>query len=84
MKHSAAILSAAAVASAVSPSFLNNDYPVAIGEPFTLLFSGCETSCTITLENGPTDDLQPVEVLTGELPRAQCAHDALRPKMRFD
>lgn len=64
MKYSAAVLSLVGAAAAV-PSFLNTEYNVVAGEPFTLSFSGCENGCTITLENGSEDDLQPVRELTG-------------------
>lgn len=70
MKHTIAILSAAAVASAVRPVFLNSEYNVVEGEPFTLTFSGCDSGCTITIESGADEEsMKPVQELTGEPPR---------------
>lgn len=66
MKTSAAVLSFAALVAA-APSFLNSDFSIVAGEPFTLTFDGCEGGCTITLENGPEDNLKPVQELTGKL-----------------
>lgn len=59
----AAVLSFAALVAA-EPIFLNSDYTVVAGEPFTLTFEGCEGGCTITLETGPEDLLEPVQELT--------------------
>lgn len=63
MKYSSAILSLAAVVVA-QPVFLNSAYDVAEGQPFTLTFSGCDSGCAITLEHGPSDDLQTYQELT--------------------
>jgi hypothetical protein len=62
----AAVLSFAALVAA-EPVFLNSDYTVVAGEPFTLTFDGCEGGCTITLETGPEDLLEPVQELTSKL-----------------
>ena len=69
MKHAAVILSAAALVSAVKPTFLNSDYSVVEGEPFTLTFEGCEDGCTITLEQGPEDQQEAVQELTSRFPQ---------------
>lgn len=64
MKYSLALLSAAALVVA-KPAFLNTAFDVVEGEPFTLKFNGCQGGCTITLQNGPEDDLQDFKTLTG-------------------
>ncbi len=68
MKQSIALLSAAAVVAIATPTLLNTNYDFVEGEPSTLLFTGCNEGCTITLENGPSDDLQPFMELSGRLP----------------
>lgn len=60
----AAIFVAAAGLVAARPELLNTSYDVASGQPFTIEYSGCDGGCTITLENGPKDDLKPVQTLT--------------------
>ncbi|KAI9904831.1 hypothetical protein N3K66_001360 [Trichothecium roseum] len=60
----AAIFVAAAGLVAARPELLNTSYDVASGQPFTIKYSGCDGGCTITLENGPKDDLKPVQTLT--------------------
>jgi hypothetical protein len=55
-----------AVAVAAKPAFLNTDFDVEQGAPFTLKYSGCESGCTITLLNGDSKDLSDYKVLTAE------------------
>ncbi|KEY65616.1 hypothetical protein S7711_09618 [Stachybotrys chartarum IBT 7711] len=69
MKYTVAALSAVvaiATAQSTTPAFLNSAFDVEEGEPFTLTFSGCDSGCTITLQNGEPENLQDVEVLTTE------------------
>ena len=63
MKSVVAALFFAALASAVE--FTNNAYDVKSGVPFTLTWADASGPVTITLMNGPRDDLQPVETLDG-------------------
>lgn len=63
MKTSAAIIAAAATLAMAKPRFLNTDFDVVPGEPFTLKFSGCSSGCDIILLNGDSGDLQDVQTL---------------------
>jgi hypothetical protein len=46
-----------------TPQFLNTEFRVTEGVPFTLEFSECASGCTIILQEGPETDLQDVETL---------------------
>ena len=59
-----AISALAAVAAAQKPSFLNSAFDIKAGQPFTLMYNNCEGGCTILLENGPSNGLQPVKTLS--------------------
>ncbi|CAG9971437.1 unnamed protein product [Clonostachys byssicola] len=63
MKYSAAVLAFAA-AVAAQPAFLNTQFNVVTGQPFTLNYSGCEAGCTILLKSGPSGNLNTVQTLT--------------------
>ncbi|CAG9938066.1 unnamed protein product [Clonostachys rosea f. rosea IK726] len=63
MKYSAAVLAFAA-AVAAQPAFLNTQFNVVTGQPFTLQYSGCEAGCTILLKSGPSGNLNTVQTLT--------------------
>jgi hypothetical protein len=47
-----------------TPQFLNSEFRVTEGVPFTLEFSECDAGCTIILQQGPETDLKDVETLT--------------------
>jgi hypothetical protein len=66
MKFTIATVAALAVAVAAKPAFLNTEFDVEQGAPFTLKYSGCESGCTITLLNGDSKDLNDYKVLTAE------------------
>lgn len=72
MKSAVAALFLAALANAVE--FTNNAYDVKAGEPFTLTWADASGPVTITLMNGPRDDLKPVETLDG-----MCSHVGMAP-----
>ena len=59
-----AISALAAVAAAQKPSFLNTQFNIQAGQPFTLQFNNCDGGCTILLENGVSTALQPVKTLS--------------------
>ncbi|CAH0049597.1 unnamed protein product [Clonostachys solani] len=63
MKYSAAVLAFAA-AVAAQPAFLNTQFNVVTGQPFTLQYTGCEAGCTILLKSGPSGNLNTVQTLT--------------------
>jgi hypothetical protein len=65
MKTSFVLVSAAATLAMARPEFLNSDYNVVAGEPFTLRFRGCEEGCEIILQNGPPRNLRDVQTLVG-------------------
>lgn len=48
-------------------NFVNVEYDIEQGKPFTLRYEGCDSGCTITLMTGAASDLRDVEVLTSEL-----------------
>lgn len=66
MKSSIAILGAAATLAVAKPAFLNTDFDITPGEPFTLKFSGCSEGCDIILLNGDSGDLQEVQTLISD------------------
>ncbi|KAF7543500.1 hypothetical protein G7Z17_g10687 [Cylindrodendrum hubeiense] len=64
MKYSVATIAALATAAMAKPVLLNTDYAAVIGTPFTIKFSGCDSGCTIILQNGNSKDLKDYETLT--------------------
>ncbi|PHH64564.1 hypothetical protein CDD81_4343 [Ophiocordyceps australis] len=65
MKYSLVTLSAlAAFAVAEQPKFLNTEFNVKEGQDFPLKFSGCASTCTISLRKGPSNNLETVQSLT--------------------
>lgn len=63
MKTSFALAATAATLALARPQFLNSNFNVVAGEPFTLTFSGCDEGCEIILQNGPSDNLKDVQTL---------------------
>jgi len=68
MKYSLAFISALAAAAAAKPAFLNTAYQVVEGENFTLKYSGCDSGCTIVIQDGPSTNLKTVKTVTSMLP----------------
>ncbi|GAO19400.1 hypothetical protein UVI_02052650 [Ustilaginoidea virens] len=66
MKSAVALSALAAVAVAVQPKFLNSNFQVVAGQPFTLKFDSCQSGCTIVLQNGPQTNTKDVKVLTSD------------------
>ncbi|KAM5355856.1 hypothetical protein ACJ41O_002502 [Fusarium nematophilum] len=64
MKYTLATLAALAGVVMAEPKFLNTDFSVVEGKPFTIKYSGCEAGCTIVLQNGESDDLKDYKTLT--------------------
>ncbi|PHH71232.1 hypothetical protein CDD82_6671 [Ophiocordyceps australis] len=65
MKYSLVTLSAlAAFAVAEPPKFLNTKFDVQEGKEFPIKFSGCEKTCTISIRDGPSNNLGPGKALT--------------------
>ncbi|KYK57688.1 hypothetical protein DCS_04701 [Drechmeria coniospora] len=64
MKSSLIAISALASGALAMPRLLNINYNVQEGKPFTLEYSGCADDCTISIVNGPSDNLKVVKVLT--------------------
>ncbi|KAH8170159.1 ser-Thr-rich glycosyl-phosphatidyl-inositol-anchored membrane family protein [Sarocladium implicatum] len=67
MKTSAVVLAASATLAMAQPKFLNTNFDVIPGEPFTLKFSGCESGCEIILLNGDSKDLKEVQTLVKDV-----------------
>jgi cobalamin biosynthesis Mg chelatase CobN len=63
MKYSIALVAAAATIAMARPKFLNTNFDLVPGQPFTLEFSGCETGCDIILQNGDSKNLKDVQTL---------------------
>ncbi|RSM16533.1 hypothetical protein CEP52_000095 [Fusarium oligoseptatum] len=64
MKYTFATIAAFASVALATPTFLNSNWEVQEGKPFTIKYSGCEGGCTITLQNGKSTDTKDVTVLT--------------------
>jgi hypothetical protein len=67
MKTSAFVLAASATLAMAEPKFLNTNFDVVPGEPFTLKFSGCSAGCSIILLNGDSKDLKDVQTLVKDV-----------------
>lgn len=76
MKYSLVAISALATAAAAQPQFLNTAFDVVEGQAFELKYDGCETTCTILIQNGESTDLKDVKTLSSKFPpwrKVQCA-----------
>lgn len=67
MKTSAVVLAASATLAMAQPKFLNTNFDVVPGEPFTLKFSGCDSGCKIVLLNGDSKNLKEVQTLVEDV-----------------
>ena len=75
MKYSFVTLAAMASAVMAAPQFLNSAFDVEEGKPFTLKYSGCDSGCTIVLQNGDSKNLKTVETLTSMFSSLVCKRD---------
>lgn len=66
MKFSVTAMAILAAIAEAAVQFTNSNYEITAGEPFTLTWSGATGPVTITLKNGPNDDLKDVVVLDGK------------------
>jgi hypothetical protein len=64
MKYTFATVAAFATMALAQPAFLNTEFDLTEGKPYTIRFSGCESGCTIVLQNGESDDLKDYKTLT--------------------
>jgi hypothetical protein len=64
MKYTLATVAAFASVALAKPAFLNTDFQLTEGKPYTIRYSGCDDGCTIVLQNGPSDDLKDYKTLT--------------------
>ncbi|KAF4334143.1 extracellular matrix precursor [Fusarium beomiforme] len=64
MKYTFATIAAFASVALAKPAFLNTDFELTEGKPYTIRYSGCDDGCTIVLQNGPSDDLKDYKTLT--------------------
>jgi hypothetical protein len=64
MKYTIATIAAFASVALAKPAFLNTDFSLTEGKPYTIRYSGCDDGCTIVLQNGPSDDLSDYKTLT--------------------
>ncbi|KAF5026211.1 hypothetical protein F66182_1678 [Fusarium sp. NRRL 66182] len=64
MKYTLATAAAFASMALAQPAFLNTEFDLTEGEAYTIRFSGCESGCTIVLQNGESDDLNDYRTLT--------------------
>lgn len=69
MKYSVAALTAVAAVAFAKPEFLNSNFVVQEGKPFTLEYSGCDSGCTIVLQTGANSDLKDFKTLTSTFSR---------------
>jgi hypothetical protein len=74
----ATTVSALAAVAAAKPAFTNSNFNIKQGQSFTLTYTGCDSGCTIILENGGANNLQPVQTLTCML---SAAHTYVRPSL---
>ncbi|KAF9776940.1 hypothetical protein IL306_004811 [Fusarium sp. DS 682] len=64
MKYTLATIAAFASVALAKPAFLNTDFQLTEGKPYTIRYTGCDSGCTIVLQNGPSDDLKDYKTLT--------------------
>ncbi|KLO94325.1 Uncharacterized protein Y057_14715 [Fusarium fujikuroi] len=64
MKYTLATIAALASVALAKPAFLNTEFDLTEGKPYTIRYSGCDDGCTIILQNGPSDDLSDYKTLT--------------------
>ncbi|RBR03797.1 hypothetical protein FVER53590_00977 [Fusarium verticillioides] len=64
MKYTLATIAALASVALAKPAFLNTEFDLTEGQPYTIKYSGCDDGCTIVLQNGPSDDLSDYKTLT--------------------
>ncbi|KAF5657331.1 hypothetical protein FHETE_10492 [Fusarium heterosporum] len=64
MKYTIATIAAFASVALAKPAFLNTDFSLTEGTPYTIRYSGCDDGCTIVLQNGPSGDLKDYKTLT--------------------
>jgi hypothetical protein len=64
MKYTLATIAALASVALAKPAFLNTEFDLTEGKPYTIRYSGCDDGCTIVLQNGPSDDLSDYKTLT--------------------
>ncbi|RGP67265.1 hypothetical protein FLONG3_8556 [Fusarium longipes] len=64
MKYTFATVAAFATMALAKPAFLNTEFDLTEGKPYTIRFSGCESGCTIVLQNGESTDLKDYKTLT--------------------
>lgn len=65
MKYSVALVSTLAAVVLAQPKFTNSNFDITQGKSFTLKFTGCDSGCTIILQNGDSKDTKDVTTLTG-------------------
>jgi hypothetical protein len=65
MKYSIVAASALATMALAKPAFTNLEFDIVEGEPFTLSYSGCDSGCTILLQQGQ-EGQPPVQELTSK------------------
>jgi hypothetical protein len=83
MKYTLATIAALASVALAKPAFLNTEFDLTEGKPYTIRYSGCDDGCTIVLQNGPSDDLSDYKTLTSMsynygLLNILLTHDSLR------
>ncbi|GKT98705.1 hypothetical protein FLAG1_06104 [Fusarium langsethiae] len=64
MKYTFATIAAFASMALAQPAFLNTQFDLSEGKPYTIRFSGCDSGCTIVLQNGESTDLKDYKTLT--------------------
>ncbi|CAF3551720.1 hypothetical protein SNK03_000617 [Fusarium graminearum] len=64
MKYTIATIAAFATMALAKPAFLNTDFALTEGKPYTIRYSGCDSGCTIILQNGESTDLKDYKTLT--------------------
>jgi hypothetical protein len=64
MKTTFATVAAFASMALAQPAFLNTQFDLTEGQPYTIRFTGCDSGCTIVLQNGESTDLKDYKTLT--------------------
>jgi type 1 fimbria pilin len=64
MKYTIATVAAFATMALAQPAFTNTKFDLTEGKPYTITFTGCDSGCTIVLQNGESTDLKDYKTLT--------------------
>ncbi|KAL4730483.1 hypothetical protein ACLX1H_002519 [Fusarium chlamydosporum] len=66
MKYTFATVAAFATMAMAKPAFTNTQFDLTEGQPYTIRYTGCDSGCTIILQNGESTDLKDYKTLTSD------------------